>query len=160
MSFNFRDGFVGGAIIAFLFGAYLIWLWQPDHQIRLHAAHLIRQVEKRDWPALRAGIADDFRDDWDDDRERLLERMREVMRFVRNLQIHSIAPQTSVVGRKASWIAKIEVQGESSEVMTVLKERINSLSAPFELQWRRNSAKPWDWKLIRVSNSELKIEGY
>jgi len=32
-----------------------------------------------------------------------------------------------------------------------------SLGAPFELQWRRISGKPWDWKLIRVSNPELQL---
>jgi hypothetical protein len=39
----------------------------------------------------------------------------------------------------------------------VVKERVNSLTTPFELQWRHISRKPWDWKLVRVSNPELDI---
>jgi hypothetical protein len=42
--------------------------------------------------------------------------------------------------------------------MSEIKHRVNSLSAPFQLQWRRQSSKPWDWKLVRVSNRELKID--
>jgi hypothetical protein len=41
--------------------------------------------------------------------------------------------------------------------MALLKERVNSLATPFELVWRRVSAKPWDWKLVHVSNSTLEI---
>jgi hypothetical protein len=36
-------------------------------------------------------------------------------------------------------------------------ERINSLSTPFDLRWRHVSGKPWDWKLIAVSNSQLEL---
>ena len=39
----------------------------------------------------------------------------------------------------------------------MMNERQNSLSTPFELQWRHVSGKPWDWKLVRVSNPELEI---
>ena len=52
----------------------------------------------------------------------------------------------------------MRVEGESGEVMSVIKERINSLGAPFELRWRRQSRKPWEWKLVGASNSDLKIE--
>jgi hypothetical protein len=43
------------------------------------------------------------------------------------------------------------------EAMQLLDERVNSLPAPFELEWRRLSGKPWDWKLARVSNSAFEI---
>jgi len=49
------------------------------------------------------------------------------------------------------------IDGDRSEMMELLKERVNSLATPFELEWRQVSAKPWDWKLVRVSNSALEI---
>jgi hypothetical protein len=55
--------------------------------------------------------------------------------------------------------ARISVEGDDSEVMAEIKQRINSLTTPFKLQWRRQSAKPWDWKLVHVSNRELQIPG-
>jgi hypothetical protein len=41
--------------------------------------------------------------------------------------------------------------------MEVLDERINKLPTPFELEWRRFSGKPWDWKLERVINPGFEI---
>jgi hypothetical protein len=159
VSFTFRDGFIGGAILALGLGIYLVWLCQPDHQVQLHTDHFIRAVEERDWTAMQNAIAADYSDDWGDNRERLLERMREVLQFTRNMRVHSIAPNISVEGPSGSWSARIEVEGDDSEVMTEIKQRINSLTTPFKLQWHRQSAKPWDWKLVHVSNRELQIPG-
>jgi hypothetical protein len=39
----------------------------------------------------------------------------------------------------------------------VLDERLNKLPTPFELEWHHLSGKPWDWKLVRVSNSAFEI---
>ena len=39
-----------------------------------------------------------------------------------------------------------------------LSQRVReAITKPFELEWRRTSAKPWDWKLARVSNPDLEI---
>jgi hypothetical protein len=83
--------------------------------------------------------------------------MREVLRFTRNMRIQSIAPNTLVEGPSGSWTARIEVEGDDNEAMAEIRQHINSLTTPFKLQWRRQSAKPWDWKLVRVSNRELQI---
>ena len=156
---TFRGGFVGGAILSVGLGIYLVWLWRPDHQLQLHADHFIRAVQERDWSAVQNAIAADYTDDWGDNRERLLERMREVLRFTRNMRIQAIAPYTLVEDRSGSWVARIKVEGDESEVMAEIKQRINQLTTPFKLQWHRQSAKPWDWKLVHVSNRELQIPG-
>jgi hypothetical protein len=159
MSFTFRQGFLGGAILALALGIYLVWLWRPDYQVELHADHFICAVEERDWTAVQDAIAADYRDDWGDNRERLLERMREVMRFTCNMRIQPIAPYTSVENLSGSWVARIKIEGDDSEVVAEIKQRTNSLTTPFKLQWRRQSGKPWDWKLVHVSNRELQIPG-
>jgi hypothetical protein len=71
MSFTFRQGFLGGAVLAVALGIYLVWLWRPDHQVELHVDHFVRALEERDWTAVQDAIATDYRDDWGDDRERL-----------------------------------------------------------------------------------------
>jgi hypothetical protein len=152
---TFRDGLVGGAILAVGLGIYLVWLWRPNHQVQLHADHFILAIEERDWTTVQNAIAADYGDDWGDNRERLIERMREVLRFTRNMRIQPIAPYTSIEGSSGSWVARIKIEGDESEVMAEIKQRINSLTTPFKLQWRRQSAKPWDWKLVHVSNREL-----
>jgi hypothetical protein len=155
VSITFGNGFIGGALLALALGVYLSWLWQSDHQVELHSAHLLQKIEKRDWAGIESAIGQEYRDDWGDDRERLLERLREVLRFTRDMRIHAVAPDVSSIGRDGRWTARVQIEGEDNEVMIEIKQRINSLSAPFELQWRRQSARPWDWKLIGVRNRDL-----
>ena len=75
----------------------------------------------------------------------------------RGFRVNFSTATVNVDHRRATWIAKITVQGAEGEVMAEVKERVNSLTKPFELEWRRTSAKPWDWKLARVSNPDLEI---
>ena len=67
------------------------------------------------------------------------------------------ALQLRIENRRAIWSGKIMIDGDQSEVMELLEERVNSLATPFELEWHHVSAKPWDWQLVHVSNSALEI---
>ena len=57
----------------------------------------------------------------------------------------------------AIWIGKINVYSRDGGVMQFLDERVNRLPTPFELKWHHVSGKPWDWKLVRVSNPAFQI---
>jgi hypothetical protein len=144
---SFRSGFYGGLIAAILLGLFLIWLWQPERQVRHHTENFLRAIEHKSW----TGAADFI------DSARVLERMREGFRYVRGVRINAFNPTLRIENRRAIWSGKIMIDGDRSEMMELLEERVNSLATPFELEWRRVSAKPWDWKLARVSNSALEI---
>ena len=62
-----------------------------------------------------------------------------------------------VDARRAIWVGKIVVYSSDDGVMEVLDQRVNKLPTPFKLEWHRFSGKPWDWKLVRVSNSAFEI---
>ncbi len=157
MRSNFRGGFVTGALCALILGMYLAWLWQPERQIQLHSAHFIAQIQNRNWAALPEFIGTDFRDTWGDDREQFLMRLREVSRYTRDLKITSLNSQVREHGGDGFWTAMIKVDGEEGEAMALIKERINSLGTPFALRWRRDSGKPWNWRLTAISNPDLQI---
>jgi hypothetical protein len=156
MRFSFRDGFFLGAGFAILAGLYFAWLWQPQRQVRLHTDHLLRKIDIRNWNGLAADLSPDYRDDWNDDRALLLARLRELLSERGKIDIIAHDADIRVEGRDAVFRAKITIEGDG-EIISMIKQRINSLSAPFELKWRRQSTKPWDWKLVRVSNSELQL---
>jgi len=157
VTITFRSGFYGGIALAFSAGLYFMWLWRPEHQVRLHTENFFHAIDGRNWEAVADFIGADYQDQWGDDRARVLERMREGFRWVRGSKIIGPNPAVQVEGRRAVWAAKITVYSSDDGVMEVLDERVNKLPTPFELEWRRLSGKPWDWKLVRVSNSGFEI---
>jgi len=76
---------------------------------------------------------------------------------VRGPRIIAPNPSVQIETGRAVWTSKIRLDSADDDVMDLLNEHVNSLPAPFELEWRRLSGKPWDWKLVRVSNSEFEI---
>jgi hypothetical protein len=153
----FRDGFYAGVAVALLLGIYLMWLWRAEHQVKLHSEHLLQAIEHKDWTKFAALVDADYHDQWGHDRPLLLERTREVFRYLRGVQIRPGEATVHMEKERASWEAKISIEGDNSEITVFVKERINSLPAPFQFEWRRASGKPWDWTLIRVSNPGLQL---
>jgi hypothetical protein len=155
-----REGFYTGLAIALVVGLFLVWLWRPERQIQRHSENLLRAIEKRDWTRFAAFIANDYQDQWGNDSTAVLERTREVFRYVRTIRLTPANPTTGIANHAGFWTTKITVDGDNSEVIAAIKERVNSLATPFRFEWRQTSGKPWDWKLVRVSNAELEIPEY
>jgi hypothetical protein len=153
----FREGFYVGLTGALLIALFLLWLWRPERQVRYHSEHLLRAIEHKSWSAVAEFIAPDYRDQWSNDRPRLLERTREVLRYLRGLRVEASNVVIKIDNRRGDWIANIKIDGQPDEPMAAVKEQVNSLPTPFELEWRRVSKKPWDWKLVRVSNPTLQL---
>jgi hypothetical protein len=157
---SFRSGFYIGLSVVLLAGLFLIWLWRPQRQIERHTDNFLRAVARSDWTRMADFIAPDYQDQWGNDRGLLLERTRELFRYLRNVRFIRADAIVGIDHRNAIWQGKITVSGDENEVMMLLKDRVNSVKAPFTLQWRRLSGKPWDWKLTRISNPELAIPDY
>ena len=157
MTISLREATYGGLAALLCVELSLIWLWRPEQQVRRHTENIFHAIEHKDWDAAANFIGADYQDQWGDDRARVLERMREGFRYVRGPRIIASNPIVQVQARRAVWTGKVMVYSTDDDVMGLLDERVNALPAPFELEWHRVSAKPWDWKLVRVSNSAFKI---
>ena len=157
MTITLRGAIIGILTVVLSIGLYLFWLWRPAHQVRLHTEHFFHAVDARDWESVPDFIGEDYRDQWDDNRTRLLERLREGFRWMRGSTITAPDTLVHVETTQAIWIGKIKVYSSDDGVMQLLDERVNRLPAPFELEWHHVSAKPWDWKLVRVSNPAFQI---
>lgn len=143
--------------VALCIGLYLLSLWRPEHQIRLHTEHFFHAIDGRNWETVANFVADDYHDQWNNDRARLLERMREGFRWVPGSTITAPDPVVHVGSPQAIWIGKINVYSSNDGVMQFLDEHVNKLPAPFELEWHHVSGRPWDWKLVRVSNPAFQM---
>jgi len=87
----------------------------------------------------------------------MLTRMRAAFAYAREVKIQYVDSTVEIEKRRAVWRAKITIEGGDSELTAVLKERVNSLATPFELEWHQVSGKPWDWKLTSVRNQDLEL---
>jgi hypothetical protein len=157
VSISFRGGFLVGLAIALCIGLYLVWLWRPARQVSRHTENFFHAIERKDWSAVANFIGSDYQDQWGDDRARVLERMREGFRCVRDARIIASNPSVQVETRRAVWTSKIRLYSTDNYLLQLLDDSVYSLPAPFELEWHRLSGKPWDWKLVRVSNSAFEI---
>jgi hypothetical protein len=154
---SFRNGLYAGLLVAVIAGVWLATLWQPERQVRLHTEHFLSEIEGNDWRAVADFIGSDYRDQWGNDRGRVLEQMRELFRSLPRERIEASGVQVRTENRQGSWQGKITIRGGSSEFARAIEERVNSLVAPFELEWRQRSKKPWDWTLAGVRNPALEI---
>ncbi len=154
---SFREGFCGGLVIALCAGLYLIWLWQPERQVRRHTENFFRAIERKNWDVAADFVAVDYQDQWGDNRVRVLELLREGFRYVRGPRIIASNPSVQIESSRAVWSGKIALYSSDDDVMEVLDQRVNSLPSPFELEWHHLSGTPWDWKLARVSNPAFEI---
>ena len=157
MAISFREGFCGGLVIALCAGLYLIWLWQPERQVRRHTENFFRAIERKNWDAAANFVAADYQDQWGDNRVRVLERLREGFRYVRGPRIIASNPSVQIASPRAVWRGKIALYSSDDDVMEVLDQRVNSLPSSFELEWHHLSSTPWDWKLAGVSNPAFEI---
>lgn len=135
----------------------MVRLWRPEQQIRLHSQHLLRAVEQKNWSRFAEFIASDYHDQWQNDRATLLERTRVILTQVRRLGLTSQQSIVRVDEIAGHWQSRIIADGDPSELMLAIKDRVNSLTTPFDLEWRHVSRKPWDWKLVNVTNPELAV---
>ena len=155
---SFPSGLFAGLALAAAAGAFLFQLWQPERQVQLHSVHLLRAIEQRDWAELASFIALEYGDQWGNDRSSVLLRLREVLSYTRNLRLDPVDATADAAGVEGRWRARITVEADPGEVATAIKNRVNELGQPFELEWRKQSGKPWDWKLVRVTNPALALD--
>ncbi len=134
-----------------------MWLWQPERQVARHTENFLHAVEHKNWSRVADFIGSDYHDQWDNDRARVLERARDSFRYLRGFRMNFSTATIKTNRRCATWTGRITIEGGEGEFMSEVKERVNSLARPFELEWRQLSAWPWDWKLARVSNPDLQI---
>ena len=157
MTITLRGAIIGLLAVVLSIGLYLFWLWRPERQVRLHAQHFFHAIDGRNWDTVAEFIGEDYRDQWDHNPTRLLERLREGFRLMRGSTMTVPDALVHVETPRAIWIGKISVYSSDDGVMRLLDERVNRLPAPFELEWHHVSGKPWDWKLVRVSNPAFQL---
>jgi hypothetical protein len=149
-----RFGLVG-ATLGIAIAVYLILLWQPERQVRLHQLHFLQAVEKRDWPRISSFIADNYSDRWQHDKNFLLAESRNLLQ---HFLILSIQPEHLGIHRENGALVireRLRLDGKGSPIALMITQRANALTEPFAFQWQKQNWKPWAWRLMQIDHAAL-----
>ena len=137
---------------------FLVLLWQPSRQVRLHQRHLLRAVEKRDWPAVGGFIGAQYRDRWGHDKENVLHDAAEVFGQFFLCSVQAEERTLEAGDGKGAIVERLILGGTGGPVAEYAKQRVNAFTEPFTFKWRQQSWKPWDWVLVETDQPQLELE--
>ncbi len=146
------------AIVLVAWGLWLLWLWQPERQVRLHTSHFLKKVEQRDWKTVPTFMADDFSDRWGHDKASAIDDAKQVFSQFIFVTLENRTDRCDVRDHEATANTKIKISGNGSGVAQLVMERVNGLQQPFVFTWRKVGSAPWEWQLTRIDQSELNID--
>ncbi|EDY16841.1 conserved hypothetical protein [Chthoniobacter flavus Ellin428] len=141
-----------------LWGLWLLWLWQPERQVRLHTTQFLKKVQQRNWKAVPAFMADDFSDRWGHNKAAAVEDAEQVFSQFLFLTIENRTEQCEVHGREGTTSTWIKISGNGSAIAQLVMERVNGLQKPFIFTWRKVGSAPWEWQLTHIDQPELNID--
>jgi len=146
------------AVIFVAWVLYSLWLWQPARQVRKHQEHFIAAVGTRNWSRVEEFIDARYSDRWGHDKTFVLRESREVFRQFFALSIQSDVTSCAISGDAGMVTAKLKIAGTGTAIAEYAKEAVNGLGEPFVFEWTRRSWLPWDWKLMRVDQPQLRLD--
>jgi len=134
--------------------------FQSERQLNKAFGRLVSSVEARDWKRVASMTAVDYADPWGMNRSQALEIGSEILRHFFVVDIATGDLSISVGdGDQGEVRAVLRVGGNGTAIAQSVMAEANQLQQPFIFQWRKASWKPWDWKLVSVSQSEVVFDG-
>ena len=146
---------LGAALL--LAALWLRWWLQPERQIPRAQARLLSSMGRRDFGAMTALLAVDYRDRWRQDRAAVIERSREVFSQFVMLSFERESRGFRLEGDRGLLTERIRVKGIGGPLAMLARDTVNVLHEPFVTEWHRRSWKPWDWELKSVAHPELEL---
>lgn len=118
----------------------------------------MKAVEKRDWERVRDTMTDDYQDEWTEDRSTTIQWTSEALSGFFFLHIEMLEPGIVVNDDSAKIETRLKLQGNGTGVAQIVMGRVNALDEKFLFSWRKESWKPWDWRLYSATQSEISTE--
>ncbi|GAB4165032.1 MAG: hypothetical protein Fur0032_01480 [Terrimicrobiaceae bacterium] len=144
---------------AFFLG--LVWVvagWMPAAQVDKQTSRLLRAAGDRDWKTVGQLVSRHYRDPWGQDKESAIKLAAEAGRHFFALVITpSGEPTVTADGDKTLWKGRLAFGGRGTALGEAMLSRTSEFREDFVFAWRRESWKPWDWKLVSVNQPELNI---
>jgi hypothetical protein len=145
----------GGAILLAVAVLWAGFELMPGRRLARCQERLLQAAGDRNWNRVRELMADDYRDSWGQDRDQAVAQVSGVLGNFLVLEILSEGTAVDRQGREATVSARLRLRGRGNAVGEAILTHANALESQFQFAWTRKSWKPWDWKLVSVSQPEL-----
>jgi len=144
------------AIAVVAWAVWLFLLWQPARQVELHTLNLLARASARDWTAVEAMMAPDYRDAWNGDRVATTDEARRLFSHFFALRIVPLEPlRITGTADQRSAMAPIGIFGSGTAIAHEIMDEVRDVKGPFEFSWRKNGPWPWQWALAEVRHEQL-----
>lgn len=146
---------VGGILLVIALAVALPWL-SPKRGVERSAKALVGALADNDKDALAALLAADYADGFGMDRAQALVAAGEFRKHFVVCTITCEDPQLTLAGdsRAAITRALVRLGGQGSPVAQAAIQASVNTATPTSFRWRRESWKPWDWKLVSIDNPD------
>lgn len=135
------------------------WELTPGRGLARAQDRLLRETSARNWPAVTALVDETYRDAWGHDRDTAISSASEVLQNFLTLHVTAADTQITRDGPDAQISTILRVQGRGNAIGEAVRDTVNGLRSPFQFAWRQKSWKPWDWKLVSLSQPEIDTTG-
>jgi hypothetical protein len=144
-----------GIVLALAAFLGLPWL-SPERGVQRTWSAVLTAIEDNDRPALAALLGPDYRDGFDLDREAALELAATVRGQFLVCTVRRERPELVMAtdNRAATARAVLRLGGNGTPVATAAIQASAASQTPTTFRFRRNSWKPWDWRLVSVENPD------
>ena len=133
----------------------LPWL-SPERGVQRTWSAVLTAIEDNDRTALASLLGPDYRDGFDLDREAALELIATVRGQFLVCTVRRERPELVMAtdNRAATARALIRLGGNGTPIATAAIQASAASQTPTTFRFRRNSWKPWDWRLVSVENPD------
>lgn len=140
---------------------WLVWFFLPGPTVERKFSSLLSSVEKRNWEAFSGMLSPDYSDRWGQTAESLPSLAREGFQHFYYLKITPEFRPEAIAsgGREMRISAKLHFSGGGSPLAVMVMDEANALGESFEFTYRKESWKPWDWKLVSMDHPALQLPG-
>ena len=139
----------------------LVWMALPffssqEEQVLKQHQELFEYAGKRYWSEAAAYLSPEYEDEWGNTSEQAIEGAREAFRgfIVLDLQWQSV--EVKVDGTTATITGDVRIEVSGGGLSQPVMNKVNNLREPWTFTWNKTGWKPGDWKLVHVTNPQIK----
>ncbi|MFV0415740.1 MAG: nuclear transport factor 2 family protein [Chthoniobacterales bacterium] len=154
---SIRTAAISLLLIAVGTTGFLFWSWQPKRQVEKALQRTLAAVENKDGVDLAAQIANDYSDEWGFNRPQAVEYASQGLKQFFWITIVPQNTNIEIDGDTATITCNLLFEGHGTSLAQIALDRAQALKEPFVFSFRRESWKPWDWKISSASQPEVQI---